>query len=76
MKKLYINTQNRKEKLQFQKQYKSKKCKCWDNVIFADESKFNIVSIVGIKIWQKRKETHKLKHLQVKIKHNDNSMMV
>lgn len=55
-KKPYVNERNRRKRLKFAKEFISKEEKWWKDVIFADESKFNVFGSVGrgpIQKWKK-----------------------
>ena len=53
-KKPYVNERNRRKRLKFAKEFISKEEKWWKDVIFADESKFNVFGSDGRTIvWRK-----------------------
>lgn len=63
-KKPYINEQNRKKRINFAKDYVCKAQSWWNDVIFADESKFNIFGSDGRKmVWRKVNDEFNLKNL-------------
>lgn len=56
-KKPYINEGNRKKRLIFAKEYILKDSEWWNEVIFADEGKFNVFGSDGRKmVWRKKNE--------------------
>ena len=76
-KKPFINETNRKRRLDFARQYVSKDEHFWSNVIFCDESKFNLFGSDGkVMVW--RKPNDELKHGCVKttVKHGGGNVMV
>lgn len=76
-KKPYINATNRKKRLDFAKQYIIKLPDFWNQVIFSDESKFNIFGSDGqIRIWRKSKQELNPKNLQSTVKHGGGGVMV
>ena len=55
-KKPFINETKREKRLKFSKAYASKPMKFLKNVIFSDESKFNIFGLGSMKtVWRKAK---------------------
>ena len=73
----YINEVNRKKRLNFATDYVSKDQTWWNNVIFADESKFNLFGSDGRRtIRRKVNEELKLKNFRATVKHGDGSVMV
>ncbi|CAK9813888.1 Transposable element Tc1 transposase [Anthophora plagiata] len=76
-KKPYINAANRTKRLKFAKEYIAKDGEWWEDVIFADESKYNIYGNDGrIRVWRKSKEELNPRHLQPTVKHGGGSVMV
>lgn len=59
-KKLFVCERNRRKRLQFAKEFICKDTDWWQNVIFTDESKFNIFGLDGRTIvWRKANEEMK-----------------
>lgn len=76
-KKPYINKVNRIKRLDFAKRYIHKDYDFWKQVIFTDESKFNIITSNGIgKIWREKNSSLHPKNLIPTVKHGGGSVMV
>lgn len=72
-----INERNRKRRLEFAKQYMHQPAEFWNDVIFTDESKFNIFSSDGkVNIWRKPNTEMDVKNLRPTVKHGGGSVMV
>lgn len=72
-----ISIINRKKRLDFALKYVAVAESFWDDVIFADESKFNIYGSDGkVKVWRKRNTELKLKNITTTIKHGGGNVMV
>ena len=56
-KKPYVNKVNRGKSLEYAKTYQEKRLGCWDNVLWTDESKFNLFGSDGkVMVWRTPKE--------------------
>lgn len=76
-KKPFMNLTNRKRRLNFAKEHITKDVKWWDDVIFLDESKFNIFGSDGkTMVWRKPNEELKGKNIMPTVKHGGGSVMV
>lgn len=76
-KKPFINMRNRKIRVNFAKEHKNKDASWWDDVIFADESKFNLFgSDRRVMVWRKPNEELKGKNLKPTVKHGGGHVMV
>ncbi|CAK9821629.1 Transposable element Tcb1 transposase [Anthophora retusa] len=76
-KKPYVNAINRRKRLEFAKKYISESTEFWRNVIFCDESKFNISGSDSYqKVWRKPNEEMHPKNLCSTIKHGGGNVMV
>jgi len=73
----YISAINKKKRLEFAKLHVNQPDSFWENVIFSDESKFNIFGHDGpSKVWRKPNEALKEKNLIPTIKHGGGNVMV
>ncbi|GFY28069.1 transposable element Tc1 transposase [Trichonephila clavipes] len=71
-----IGKRNRVKRLKFAKEHILKPQQFWNEVIFRDESKFNIFSSDGRRmVWRKPNTSHHPKHTTT-VKHGGGSMMV
>lgn len=76
-KKPFINEANRRKRVAFAKEFSSKEETWWDNVIFCDESKFNIFGSDGrTMVWRKRNAELNPKNLRATFKHGGGSILV
>lgn len=76
-KKPFISEVNRQKRLQFAKDYVDKPVEFWKNVIFSDESKFNIFGSDGRKyVWRKRNSALLTKNLRATVKHGGGHVML
>ena len=76
-KKPYVNERNRRKRLKFAKEFISKEEKWWKDVIFADESKFNVFGSNGrTMVWRKPNTEMEKNHLRPTVKHGGGSLMV
>lgn len=76
-KKPFINERTRKARLNFAKEHIKKHETWWNDVIFLDESKFNLFGSDGkVMVWRKPNEELKPKHLKPTIKHGGGHVMV
>lgn len=70
----FISEQNRKKLLDFDV---TKPIEFWENVIFTDETKINIIRSDGrTRVWRKTKTTFKLEHLSPTIKHGGGNVLI
>lgn len=76
-KKTFISERNRLKRLDFAKAYVSKPPEFWKNVIFSDESKFNIFGSDGKKtVWRKPNTSLQIKNLKPTVKHGGGHIMI
>ena len=76
-KKNFVSAKNRKLRLSFTKLMINKPKKYWNNVLFADESKFNIFGSGGrITVWRRKIEELHSKNLVGTVKHSDGGVLV
>ena len=77
VKKPYINKKNKAKRLKFAKTYITKPQSFWNNILWSDESKFNVLGSDGHKrVWRKPNEALKEKNLIPTIKHGGGSVMI
>lgn len=68
---------NKRKRLDFAKKYGSKGYEFWKEVLFTDESKFNIFQSDGkITVWRKPGEEYKDRNLKATVKHGGGGVMV
>lgn len=73
----YVNEKNRKKRLKFAEEYIKEDFSFWKNVIYTDESKFNLFQSDGkINVWRKPREEFKIENLKSTVKHGGGSVMV
>ena len=73
----YISEVNRKKRLEFASKYVTMPDNYWDDVVFTDESKFNIFgNDRKQKVWRKPNTELEKKNLKVTVKHGGGSVMV
>jgi hypothetical protein len=76
-KKPFINAVNRRKRLDFAKANINKTMDFWENIIFSDESKFNIFGSDGRKfVWKKCNAELDKQNLQPTVKHGGGHVMV
>ncbi|GFV57606.1 transposable element Tc1 transposase [Trichonephila clavipes] len=76
-KKPLITERNRLKRLEFAKEYINKPIDFWKNVIFSDESKFNIFKSDGRKlVWRKPCTAFHTKNVLPTVKHGGGSVMI
>ena len=76
-KKPYISEQNRKRRLEFAREHIKYDADWWRNVIFADESKFNIFGSDGRRhVWRKPNEELNPRNLKPTVKHGGGNVMM
>lgn len=76
-KKPYISETNRKKRLAFAREYVQKPLSFWENVVFSDESKFNLFGSDGRRtIWRHRNEALKKQNVLTTVKHGGGHVMV
>ncbi|GFW25778.1 transposable element Tc1 transposase [Trichonephila clavipes] len=75
-KKPFIGKRNRVKRLKFAKEHILKPQQFWNEVIFSDESKFNIFGSDGHRlVWRKPNTSHHPKHTIPTVKHGGGSVM-
>lgn len=76
-KKFWVNKINRQKRLEFAKEYRNKNEDFWNDVIFSDESKFNIFGSDGRRmVWRKKNTEMNPNNLIPTVKHGGGSVMV
>lgn len=76
-KKPFISEINRKKRLAFVQDHYLLAETWWNNVIFSDESKFNLFGSDGrVMVWRKKNEELKRSNLRPTVKHGGGSVMV
>jgi len=76
-KKPFINDKNRQKRLGFAKAYINKPMEFWKNVIFSDESKYNIFGSDGKKfVWRRPNTELEKQNIQPTVKHGGGHVMV
>lgn len=76
-KKPLISKANQKKRLEFAKSYKDKPTDFWTNVVFSDESKFNIFQSDGrIRVWRKPNTELEKNNVVSTVKHGGGGVMV
>ncbi|GFU57374.1 transposable element Tc1 transposase [Trichonephila clavipes] len=77
MKKPLITERNRLKRLEFAKEYINKPIDFWKNIIFSDESKFNIFKSDGRKlVWRKPCTAVHIKNVLPTVKQGGSSVMI
>lgn len=72
-----VSDVNKKKRIDFANDYKNKANEFWDNVIFSDESKFNVFGSDGrFKVWRKQGEALNPKNTIKTVKHGGGGVMV
>lgn len=76
-KKPFISKVNKKRRMDFAKTYRNYDATWWNNVIFADESKFNVFKCDGRRerVWRKPNEQLRLINCQATVKHSPSVMV-
>lgn len=73
----FISKKNKRKRLEFAKQYLQKGTEYWEDVIFTDESKFNLFGSDGrFTVWRKTNEELLEKNVCPTVKHGGGSVMV
>ncbi|GBN16573.1 Transposable element Tc1 transposase [Araneus ventricosus] len=73
----YISKANRKARLAFAKMYVKQSTEFWENVIFLDESKYNIFGSDGKqKVWRTPNTVLHIKNLRPTVKYGDGNQLV
>lgn len=73
----FITKTNKKKRLQFAKDNVDKDQEYWNNVLFTDESKFNIHASDGkVRVWRRVGEALKEKNLRGTVKHGGGGVLV
>lgn len=76
-KKPFVSTKNKKIRLQFAHSYAGKDFSFWKNVLFTDESKYNIFGSDGrVNVWRKPNQEMDPKNLRPTVKHGGGHVMV
>lgn len=76
-KKPFISEVNRKKRLDFAKTYLKEPLEFWKNIIFSDESKYNIFGSDGRKyVWRKANTEFEMRHVRPTVKHGGGSVLV
>ncbi|GFU83969.1 transposable element Tc1 transposase [Trichonephila clavipes] len=76
-KKPYISKANRQARLAFAKMYVKQPTEYWGNVIFVDESKYNIFGSDGKqKVWWKSNKTMHVKNLRPTVRYGRDNQIV
>lgn len=76
-KKPFVSLKNKKIRLQFAHSYAGKDFSFWKNVIFTDESKYNLFGSDGrVNVWRKPNQEMNPKHLRPTVKHGGGHVMV
>lgn len=76
-KKPLISETNRKKRLEFAKSFLNKDLDFWKEVIFSDESKYNIFGSDGRKyVWRKPNTEFQARHVRPTVKHGGGSVLV
>lgn len=76
-KKPFVNDVNRKKRLKFAFEHRNHDFSYWSNVLFTDESKYNVFRSDGqAYVWRKPNEELKAYNLRPTIKHGSGSVMV
>lgn len=72
-----INKRNQKARLRFANEHESKDFSFWKNVLFTDESKFNLFGSDGRPyVWRRPNEALLAKNMKPTVKHGGGSVMV
>lgn len=75
-KKPLINERTRKSRLEYAREYYQKEESWWPDVLFSDESKFNVFGCDGsIRVWRQRDEEMKRCNLRPTVKHSGSVMV-
>lgn len=73
----YVNKRNRQRRVSFAREYLIKEVDFWKDVIFCDESKFNLFGSDGKKmVWRKPNEEMLNRNILPTVKHGGGSVMV
>lgn len=76
-KKPFISEKNRKIRIEFAKKYKNKYFEYWKNILFTDESRYNVFGSDGRQmVWRKPNTELKKENLQPTVKFGGGSVMV
>lgn len=76
-KKFWVSKTNRQKRLDFAKDHRLKKEDFWNQVIFSDESKYNIFGSDGRRtVWRKKNTEMQPQNLVPTVKHGGGSVMV
>ncbi len=72
-----LSTANIEKRFNFAKEYRMKDETFWNNVIFTDESKYNVFSSDGkVRVWRKPNTEFQKQNLKPTVKHGGGSVMV
>lgn len=73
----FVSTANQKKRLQFANEFITKGTEFWDNVLWSDESKFNIYRTDGrTRVWRKANTEWNPKNMIGTVKHGAGGVMV
>lgn len=76
-KKPFINEKNRKKRLDFAREHVNKPVSFWKNVLFSDESKYNVFGSDGRRyVWRQKGKALEAKNMQATVKHGGGNVMV
>lgn len=76
-KKPFISQKNKKLRFDFAKQHENTPTSYWEDVVFVDESKFNIFGSDGRRfVWRKPNDELNVKNLKATVKHGGGGVMV
>lgn len=76
-KKPFVSDVNRKKRLNFAKEYIGMDKSYWNDVLFSDESKFNLFGSDGrVTVWRKPNQELQKQNLRPTVKHGGGSVMV
>lgn len=72
-----LSTVNQKKRLEFAREYRMKDEAFWKNVIFTDESKYNVFCSDGkVRVWRKPNTEFEKRNTKPTVKHGGGSVMV
>ena len=72
-----LRAANIKKRLDFAEMYRMRNVAFWKNVIFTDESKYNVFSSDGkVRVWRQKNTAYEQKNTKATVKHGGGSVMV